>query len=80
MVTPASACGGSALLSFAAQGATIIAVEENTTKMQVRPEDLAIKAIRVRSYLEAVGVIIAQKAGISLPSLSPYFPSLGCLN
>jgi len=79
VITPASACGGSALLSFAALGAKIIAVEENTTKMQVFPEALGIKAIRVKSYLEAVGVIVAQKAGISLESLSPAFSPLGCL-
>ena len=70
VVTPASACGGSALLSFAELGATIIAVEENHTQMKVFPEALGIKAVRVKSYLEAVGVIVAQKAGLALEVLS----------
>ncbi len=80
VITPASACGGSALLSFAAKETTIIAVEENSTQMNVFPESLGIKAIRVKSYLEAVGVIVAARAGISLDALSPKISRLESLN
>lgn len=81
VVVPASACGGSALLSFSRQSRTrIIAVEENQTSMQVSPEDLGIQAIRVNSYLEALGVLVAHRAGISAEALSPSLSSLHCLS
>ena len=81
VVVPASACGGSALLSFSRQSRTqIIAVEENQTSMQVSPEDLGIQAIRVNSYLEALGVLVAHRAGISAEALSPSLYSLHCLS
>lgn len=81
VVIPASACGGSALLSFSRQSRTqIIAVEENQTSMQVSPEDLGIQAIRVNSYLEALGVLVAHRAGISAEALSPSLSSLHCLS
>ncbi|WP_390465331.1 DUF3326 domain-containing protein [Allocoleopsis franciscana] len=81
VVVPASACGGSALLSLSRQSRTqIIAVEENQTSMQVSPEDLGIQAIRVNSYLEALGVLVAHRAGISAEALSPSLSSLHCLS
>lgn len=81
VVIPASACGGSALLSLSRQSRTqIIAVEENQTSMQVSPEDLGIQAIRVNSYLEALGVLVAHRAGISAEALSPFLSSLHCLS
>ncbi|MGH2416618.1 MAG: DUF3326 domain-containing protein, partial [Microcystaceae cyanobacterium] len=64
-VIPASACGGSAILSLSHLNAQIIAVAENQTQMQVPPEPLGMKAIRVNSYLEALGVLVAHRAGIS---------------
>ncbi len=76
VVVPATACGGSALLSLSQSQAQIIAVEENQTSMQVPPEVLGIKAIRVHSYLEALGILVAQRAGISAGSLSPSLSSL----
>ena len=81
VVVPATACGGSALLSLSSQSHTqIIAVEENQTSMQVPPEHLGIKAIRVNSYLEALGVLVAYRAGISAEALSPSLSSLHCLS
>ncbi len=76
VVVPATACGGSALLSLSQSRAQIIAVEENQTSMQVSPEHLGIKAIRVHSYLEALGVLVADRAGISADALSPSLSSL----
>ncbi|MEC4984832.1 MAG: DUF3326 domain-containing protein [Oscillatoria sp. PMC 1068.18] len=80
VVIPATACGSSAILSFSSRKTKIIAVEENQTQMQVPPEKLGIKAIRVNSYLEALGVIVADRAGISEDSLRPYLSSLHCLS
>ena len=76
VIIPATACGGSALLSLSQSSAQIIAVEENKTSMQVSPEALGIKAIRVHSYLEALGVLVAHRAGISADALSPSLSSL----
>jgi Protein of unknown function (DUF3326) len=76
VVIPATACGGSAILSFASQNATIVAIEENSTQMQVPPEKLGIKAIRVNSYLEALGVLVAYRAGIDANCLRPNLSSL----
>ncbi len=81
VVVPATACGGSALLSLSSQLHTqIIAVEDNKTTMQVSPEQVGIKVIRVNSYLEALGVLVAHRAGISAEALSPSLSSLHCLS
>ncbi|MGK7916904.1 MAG: DUF3326 domain-containing protein [Prochloraceae cyanobacterium] len=80
VVVPANACGGSAILSFSGLQAQIIAVEENQTKMEVPPELLGIKAIRVNSYLEALGVLVTHRAGISADALRPRLSSLHCLS
>ncbi len=76
VVTPASACGGSALLSWAEAGAHIIAVEDNQTALDVPPEPLGIKVTRVSSYLEAVGVIVSDRAGIDSTILRPHIAPL----
>ncbi|MGL5874278.1 MAG: DUF3326 domain-containing protein [Xenococcaceae cyanobacterium] len=79
VVVPATACGGSAILSLSNFNTQIIAVEENQTQMKVPPEQLGIKAIRVNSYLEALGIIAADRAGISANALRPNLSSLNCL-
>jgi hypothetical protein len=75
-IVPATACGGSAILSLSSSKALIIAVEENETRMEVPPEILGIKAIRVNSYVEALGVLVAYRAGISTEALRPSLSSL----
>ena len=75
-IIPATACGSSALLSLSQLNVQIIAVEENQTQMQVPPEKLGIQAMRVNSYLEALGVLVAHRAGISVNALSPTLSSL----
>ncbi|NEO90291.1 MAG: DUF3326 domain-containing protein [Moorea sp. SIO3G5] len=80
IVIPATACGGSAMLSFSQLQTQIIAVEENQTTMEVPPEPLGIKAIRVNSYLEALGLLVSHRAGISPKALSPSLSSLGRLH
>ncbi|MDJ0724943.1 MAG: DUF3326 domain-containing protein [Prochloraceae cyanobacterium] len=79
VIIPASACGGSAILSFSSQKTKIIAVAENTTQMQVFPESLGIQAIRVNSYLEALGILVADRAGISVDALRPSLSSLSSI-
>ncbi len=64
VVVPGTACGGSALIHWATQGKLIIAVAENTSRMGVPPAALGIRAVKVRSYLEAVGVLAAHRAGV----------------
>ncbi len=71
IVVPATACGSRALLSLSQSRAQIIAVSQNQTTMQVPPEALGIKAIRVNSYLEALGVLVAHRAGIDQAVLKP---------
>ena len=80
IVVPATACGGSAVLSFSQTPTQIIAVGENQTRMQVTPEQLGINAIQVNSYLEALGVLVAHKAGLDPNSLRPNILSLNQLN
>jgi hypothetical protein len=75
-VVPATACGGNAILSLSQTHTRIIAVNENTTVMQVPPERLNIPAIRVNSYLEALGLLVADRAGISPEALKPALTSL----
>lgn len=71
VVIPATACGGSAVLSFSQRPRTqIIAVRDNHTQMQAPPEKLGIKAVEVNSYLEALGVLVAHRAGISASALT----------
>lgn len=71
LVIPANACGGKAILSLSSLKTKIIAVEDNQTAIQVSPEALGIEVIRVKSYLEALGVLVAHRAGISIKSLEP---------
>lgn len=70
LVIPYSACGGSAILSFSALNTTIIAVEDNETVLNIPPEVLGIKTIRVKSYLEALGLIVLDRSGIRHDALN----------
>ena len=79
VVIPATACGSSAILSLSQLPVQIVAVREQT-QMQVPPEPLGIKAIEVNSYLEALGVLVAHKAGINPAGLSSNISSLHCLS
>jgi len=80
VVVPATACGGSAVLSLSQQPQTqIIAVTENKTRMIVPPEKVGVSAFLVNSYLEALGVLVANRAGISPEALQTQIPPLSCL-
>ncbi|MBF2058608.1 MAG: DUF3326 domain-containing protein [Cyanobacterium sp. T60_A2020_053] len=69
LVIPHHACGGSATLSFAHHGTMIIVVEDNDTVIKVPPEPLGIKVVKVKSYLEAVGVMTAHRSGVDYTAL-----------
>lgn len=81
VVIPATACGGSAILSLSGRSAVqIIAVGDNKTQMQAAPEQLGIKALQVNSYLEAIGVLVALRSGITTASLKADISPLRCLS
>jgi len=81
VVIPATACGGSAILSLSGRSTVqIIAVGDNKTQMQAPPEKLGIKALQVNSYLEAIGVLVALRSGISPASLGADISPLRCLS
>lgn len=80
VIIPATACGSSAILSLSQSHVQIIAVRENQTQIQVPPQPLGIKVIEVNSYLEALGVLVAHRAGINPTSLSSKILSLNCLS
>ncbi len=79
VIVPANACGSSALLSLSQSKCQIITVEENQTQMQVPPQCLGIKTISASSYLEAIGILAAHKAGINLSVISSTIFSLQSL-
>ena len=80
VILPATAFGGSGVLNLSRTAAQIIAVEDNKTTLTIRPESVGIKALRVRSYLEAIGAIAAHKAGIGVEAIAPQISSLKAVN
>ncbi|WP_414575891.1 DUF3326 domain-containing protein [Anabaena sp. CCY 9402-a] len=80
IIMPATACGSSALLSLSQKSCQIITVEENQTQIKVPSQSLGIKSIQVNSYLEAVGLLVAHKAGINPTSLIPKIYPLSIIN
>ncbi|MUL38574.1 DUF3326 domain-containing protein [Gloeocapsopsis dulcis] len=76
VVIPATACGGSAVLSLSQSSIQIITVQENQTQLYVPPEPLGLKTIQVNSYLEAIGVLATHKAGITPTALSSVISSM----
>lgn len=55
----------------------MVAVEENTCTLEVSPAALRAKGILVvRSYMEALGLLAAHKAGVHAACLTPNLPSI----
>lgn len=71
-IVPADACGSRALLRLSDRTTRIITVAENQTTMQVTAASLGIRAIAVHSYLEAIGILACDRAGISPLALRPH--------
>lgn len=91
VIAPATAFGGSGVMSLAGRHLTgiskradssplMLAVEENHTTMQVPPALMGIAALRVTSYLEAVGVLAAHRAGVHPMTLRPAIAPLQAWN
>lgn len=76
VVIPATASGGSAVLALSQAGAKVIAVQANFTKMQVTPAALGISATLVNTYLEALGVLVCDRAGIAHSALQAHIQPL----
>jgi Protein of unknown function (DUF3326) len=76
VIIPATACGGSAVMTLSQAGAKVIAVQDNFTKMQVSPAALGMTATLVSSYLEALGVLVCDRGGIAARSLQAHLQPL----
>ena len=70
IIVPASCLGGIPALVAEFSGIPLIAVSENQTILNVSNAQMRMtNVIEVSSYLEAVGVVVALREGISLESL-----------
>ncbi len=69
LVLPATAVGGLPFFTALERGVPVILVEANKTQVGMTPEDLGLGdhpgIRRVSSYVEAAGLLLAMKAGIS---------------
>jgi hypothetical protein len=79
ILVPASACGGGAVLSLSRTTTLVIAVADNTTTLNVSLTALGGSPVKVASYLEAVGVIAAHRAGVHPQALTAHVPHLSPL-
>ena len=69
IVMPASCLGGIPALAAEFHGIPLIAVRENTTILDVTNAKMAMpNVVEVETYLEAAGVLLALREGISLES------------
>lgn len=71
LIVPATACGGSAVMSLSHSNTQIITVADNATRLNVTADQLGIKTLSAGSYLEAIGMLVAHRAGIRPTALSP---------
>ena len=70
IVMPASCLGGIPALAAEFHGIPLIAVRENTTILDVTNAKMGMRnVVEVETYLEAAGVLLALREGISLESL-----------
>ncbi|MFM7424503.1 MAG: DUF3326 domain-containing protein [Elainella sp.] len=78
LVIPATACGGSAVLSLSQLAAQIITVKANTTRLNVTAEQLGLarQIWAADSYPEALGLLVAHRAGLHPTALSPRMVAL----
>jgi len=70
IIVPASCLGGIPALAAEFHNIPLIAVRENRTILDVTNDDMRMRnVIEVETYLEAAGVLIALREGISLESV-----------
>ncbi len=74
VVIPESACCGSAVLSWSQTRARtktqIITVSDNHTTLNVTPQSLGLSVWSAQSYSEAIGMLVAMRAGINPEALT----------
>jgi hypothetical protein len=74
MVLPATAVGGLPFFLCLERGVPVILIENNRTAFGTSPADLGLAdhpgIIRVKSYPEAAGVLLAMRAGIALDQIA----------
>jgi hypothetical protein len=80
VIVPHTACGGSAVLSWAQTSTRIITVKDNQTRLNVTPDQIGISTVQVNSYLEALGALVAHRAGIDPSALRPAISQIQPLN
>lgn len=75
IIAPSTALGGIPALAAEYSSITLIAVRENRTILNVSNETLRMSnVIEVNSYIEAAGVLLAMRQGISIESLRRPLP------
>lgn len=80
VVVPYAACGGIPALAAHRRGVPVIAVRENGVACQADPLSLGLSGVLVaETYLEAAGLLVALRAGISPDSLRRPLRRLECL-
>ncbi|MBS9773220.1 MAG: DUF3326 domain-containing protein [Trichodesmium erythraeum GBRTRLIN201] len=81
VVMPETTVGNIPFLASLDQGVPIILVKDNTTNYDITPEKLQIetqghKIYRVNSYMEATGLLLALRNGITIESTIRPIPQL----
>ena len=69
VVAPEEACGGIPMLVAAERGIPLIAVKSGVKACRVTPRQLGLPALSVSGYLEAAGLLLALKEGLSVETL-----------
>lgn len=77
IIVPYNSCGGVPMLMSQKYNIPLICVRENVTCLNVTPELMHLKNyIIAENYLEAIGIVAALKAGITIESLRRPFKSI----
>jgi hypothetical protein len=76
VIIPATACGGSAVIDFSQTATQIITVAENQTTLKVTADRLGLNVLPANTYLDAIGMIAALKAGVDPRLLHPQITPL----
>jgi hypothetical protein len=76
VVAPAGALGGEALLSCAARGIPVIAVQSNLCLLQVGAEQLGLRVHSAPDYSAAAGLVLALREGLAPGALLRPLPPL----
>lgn len=76
-VVPAGACGGPGAMALMGSRTLVVAVEENSCALDVTAAALQAQGVVVvRSYMEAIGLLAAHKAGVNPSCLTDQIASI----